>query len=304
MKTASAKKAIIALIIANIIWGAASPIFKYSLAEIDPYFLAFARFSLASLFLMPIVAMQKKLRLPTRKEFWEILPYPIFGITLNIIFYFWSLKLTQSINAPIISSSGPMIIMVLGILFLGEKATLQRLIGGVLSFIGVIVIIIRPVLETGIADTNLLGNILLVIATLAAVAQAIVGKRIFRHFDPLLVTFWSFVIGTITFAPLLIGHLPTVFGFRSAVGVVFGSVFSSTVAYSLFAWGLARMDAGEAGLFTYIDPVAAVIIAYPLLGEKPDLLFVLGSILVFGGLFISEKKLFTKPALSGTIGTV
>lgn len=291
MKLTPAKKAILALIIANIIWGAASPIFKYALTEIDPYFLAFTRFFLASFFLLPIIIQQKKFRFFTLGELWEILPYPIFGITLNIIFYFLSLRLTESINAPIIGSMGPIVVMLMGILFLREKAKINRILGAFISLSGVILIILRPIIQKGLPDTNLLGNILLVIATLSAAAQAIVGRRILKKYDALWVTFWSFVIGTITFAPLLIGHLPTTtLGIKSLVGIIYGAVFSSTIAYTLYGWGLSKLEAGEVGLFGYIDPVAAVIIAYPLLGEQPDLLFGLGAILVFGGLLLAESR--------------
>jgi len=79
------------------------------------------------------------------------------------------------------------------------------------------------------------------------------------------------------------------------VGIIFGVFFSSALAYFLFYYGLSKISTQEVGLFTYIDPVVAILIAVPLLGEYPNLYFFLGSILIFGGIFIAENRIHWHP---------
>jgi len=290
------QKAILALIIANIIWGAASPIFKYSLESIPPFTLAFLRFSIASLILFPFVHKELHKLTSVIDNWKEIFLFSIFGTTINITFFFLALKSTESINAPIIGSSGPIIILIFSVLFLHEKAGLKKILGMLLSFFGILIIILEPVIKHGL-DGSVIGNIFLVIATLGAVGQTLIGKKVTKKYSPLPLTFWSFIIGSITFIPMMIPELKTLppLDVKSVIGIVYGSIFSSFIAYSLYAWGLSKIDASEAGLFAYIDPVIAIVIAYPLLGEKPTSLFLLGSVLVFFGIYITERRLNYHP---------
>src|SRR3989338_6900538 len=95
------RKAILALILANIIWGAASPIFKFSLQNIPPFTLAFIRFYGASLILLVMTYPYLKIE---RKDWLKMVLLSFFGVTFNISFFFLGLKLAPSINAPFISS--------------------------------------------------------------------------------------------------------------------------------------------------------------------------------------------------------
>src|SRR3990170_6378963 len=110
---------ILALIIANIIWGAASPVFKYALQNIPPFTLAFIRFFFAGIILLPFI---KNLSIKlSGKEWVELVLGAIFGISINITFFFWGLQRSESINAPVIASSGPVFLFFLSIIFLKEK---------------------------------------------------------------------------------------------------------------------------------------------------------------------------------------
>jgi drug/metabolite transporter (DMT)-like permease len=296
MHLSTRHKAILALIITNAIWGAASPVFKFSLQNIPPFTLAFLRFEIAALLLVPFVYKEFKSVTNERKYLKEIILFSLSGVTVNIIFFFQGLRLTESINAPIITSSGPIFIIIFSIIFLKEKLEKNELIGSSLSFLGILLIVVKPILDNGF-DGSILGNIFLLIATLGAVGQTLIGRRLTQNYPPLPLTFISFVIGSTTFIPFAateIGHLPPI-DYRGVIGIIFGAVFSSALAYSLFAWGLSKLEASETGLFTYIDPVVAIIIAYPLLGEKPDLFFAFGAVLVFLGIFLAEGRINYHP---------
>jgi drug/metabolite transporter (DMT)-like permease len=82
---------------------------------------------------------------------------------------------------------------------------------------------------------------------------------------------------------------------RSVTGLLFGIILSSTLAYTLYQWSVKRLQASEVGIFTYIDPVIATIIAIPLLGEVVTPLFILGSLFVFAGIFVAEGRIQYHP---------
>lgn len=288
-------KAILALISANIIWGAASPIFKLALQNIPPFTLAFLRFFGAALLLFPFAVNDLWIK---RQDWGKFVLLSLFGITINITFFFQGLKFAPSINAPIISSSGPVFIYLFSIFILHEKNHPKVLLGTLISLLGVVVIVGEPLLN-GLKG-EILGNIFFVAATLGAVVHAIICKEISSRYSASSITFWSFLIGSLTFLPFFLYEMVDLHPFatldyRGIVGLGFGIFLSSALAYSLFDWGIKKIDVQEVGLFYYIDPIIAAMIAIPLLGEVITSLFLLGSLLVFSGIFIAEGRLHYHP---------
>jgi len=290
---------VLALIIANIIWGAASPIFKFSLENIPPFTLAFIRFFFAGLIFIPLtIGKWQKL---TIKQWFELFLLAFFGITINISFYFLGLKATESINAPIIASSGPIIIYILSVIFLKERLRPKKTMGMLLGLIGVMIIIFSPIFLDGkqFVMGEITGNLLIFVATMGAVFQAIFGRGIMKKINAYQASLITFFFGAISFFPFFINELKnwsfTSLNANGWLGIIFGVVFSSAIGYSLFYYGLSKIEAGDAGIYTYIDPVTAVLIAIPLLGEYPNLWYFLGSFLVFGGIYLAEGRIHWHP---------
>ncbi len=296
MSKSTHQKAILALIIANIIWGAASPIFKLALQNFPPFSLAFLRFFGGMLILLPFVWQNLRVE---KKDWLNLFFLSFFGISINITFFFLGLKQAPSINAPIIASSGPIFLYLFSIIFLREKPNLRVLLGLIVSLAGVIVIVSQPLFDEGFGG-NFIGNMFFVLATLGAVGHAIFSKKIIPKYQPITITFWSFWIGMVTFIPFFLWEMVNSdpfsrLDYRGIVGIIYGIIFSSTLAYFLFEWGIKKIPAQESGLFTYIDPLVAIVIAIPLLRETITPVFILGSLLVFSGIIIAEGRINYHP---------
>lgn len=289
-------KGILALIIANVIWGAASPIFKFSLQNISPFLLAFIRFFGASVLMLVFTYPYLKIQ---KKDYMRIFWLALFGVTINIIFFFLALKHAPSINVPIIGSSGPIFLYLFSIFILKETPHIKVFIGMAVGLIGVLLIVGQP-LFSGVFNGQLLGNFMIIIATFASVVHTIIAKEISSTYKASTITFWMFLIGTISFLPFLIweitsGQLNYSLDYRGFIGIIFGIFLSSALAYTLFEYGVQNIDAQDVGIFTYIDPIIAVAIAIPLLGEKVSLIYAIGALFVFGGIFIAEGRLHYHP---------
>ena len=293
---------VIALIITNTIWGAAAPIFKFALGNIPPFTLAFIRFFFAGILFLPFVLFRTYSI--TKKQLFEICLGAFFSITINISFFFLALPKTDSINAPIIASSQPIFLFLLSILLLKEKFHKKVFLGILVSFIGVLVIILSPLfLNHGSTliqkEVALEGNLFLVIATFGAITQAIIIKNVLKEVNHFIVSCISFLFGSLTFIPLMIPELQkwsfSQLNVQGWTGIIFGIFFSSALAYGLFMYGISKLDAQEIGIFSYIDPVIAVLLAIPLLGEYPTPIFFLGTSFVFLGIILSEGRLHWHP---------
>lgn len=283
------------LIIANLIWGAAPPIFKWALTDIHPFTLAFLRFFIPALILLPLARGHLSIH---KKDYSNIFLVGFFGITINIVFFFLGLMQAPSINAALIASSGPVFIILISYFFLKDKPKSKVIKGGLIGLVGVLVVLITPFLKGG--NLTAIGNIYYLFSMIASVIAVLVVRKIMKRNHPMAVTFWSFLIGAAGFLPLFIGEIKE-FGFlpnltiEGMVGLTFGIFFSSLIAYYLQTFALKYVTASDVGVFTYIDPVVTILVAAPLLGEFPDGVFVIGTVLVLLGIFMAEGRFHWHP---------
>lgn len=296
MKLSKIHLAILALIVTNIIWGAAFPIYKWSLENVEPFTFVFLRFFVAALIILPLTGNELKIQ---KKDYGILTALSLTGVSLTVCFWFMGLLLAPSINAPIIGASGPVMMLFFSWFFLRERLKTKTIIGTVISLIGVLFIVIQPVLQnTG--GGSLLGNVFFLLATISGITHSLLLKKVTQKYSFMAVTFWSFLIGSIALLPLALyetyskGFLEGL-TYQGLIGIWYGAVFSSAAAYALLAFGMKYLKANETGIFAYIDPIVTALVAYPLLGETITSTYLLGAFLVFLGISISEGKLPMHP---------
>ncbi|EKE14595.1 MAG: hypothetical protein ACD_12C00402G0001 [uncultured bacterium] len=277
----------------------ASPIFKFALTNIPPFTLAFIRFFFAGLIFLPLVL--NKWQKLTVNEWFKIILVGFFGITINISFFFLGLEKTESINVPVIASSGPVFIYLLSIMFLREKPKLKVLVGMLAALAGVLFIILSPLFLEGkkFILGAIEGNLFILIATFGSVFQTIIGRDVLKKVNAIQISAITFLFGSLTFIPFIpsefLGWNFSLLNIAGWSGIIFGVFFSSALAYFLFYYGVSRLKAQDVGIFTYIDPVAAVIIAGPLLHEYPNIFYIFGAIFIFGGIYFAEGRVHWHP---------
>jgi drug/metabolite transporter (DMT)-like permease len=295
LKKHKIRLAVLALIASNTIWGAASPIFKWSLLSIHPFTLGYLRFSVAVILLFPFVYKDLYIH---KEDLTKILVAAI-GLTINIGFFFLGLSKTTSINAPIIASAAPIFILLLSMAILKEKVKLKTSVGTAIGAIGIITIVLTPLFKTGL-DGSVTGNMFLVVSTLGSIMHLMASKELAGKYKALPMIFYTFIVASVVFTPFFCyevhkyGFLSQL-TFQGTTGVIYGALFASIAAYALFHYAIDYLKASEVGVFTYVDPIVAVLIAFPLLGEAPTIDYLIGTLLVFVGIFIAENRIHFHP---------
>lgn len=290
------RTAVLALILANIFWGASFPIYKWSLEELPVFTFAFIRFFIGALIIFPFVIKNIKI---DKRDYKNLILLSLISVTLLVPLLFYGLKLTPSINAPIIFSIGPIILIIASIIFLKERPGSKVIVGTVISLFGISIIILRPLLDSGNIG-SIVGNLVLFIVTIFSVIQVILLKKLTERNNPLTVTFWSFLIGSIPLIPFVIIESKNFsilndLSMQGLIGIFYGIYFASILAHSLFAFGTKYIRASEVGVFSYIDPLATILIAVPLLGEQITFAYITGAAFVFIGIYIAEGRIHYHP---------
>lgn len=289
MKFTKRQLALLAMAGACTIWGAASPIFKWSMEEITPYTLGFLRFILAAILILPF--MYKDIAIK-KSDVGKFLILASVGITLHISIFFIGLQMTSSINVPILSAIMPILLIFGSVWYLKEKLKKRFIFGSAISVIGILLITIEPILITG-PDGSIPGNLLILLSILFGVAYTLLLKKYALPYSSLTIVFWTFLFGGILFIPSFITELILLqplanFDGKALIGIGYGAIFSSAIGYFLYAFGLKYLTASEAGIFIYLEPIVTVLVAVPLLHEIIHPTYIIGSIIVFAGLFIAE----------------
>src|SRR3990167_5628985 len=220
--------AVLALILANIIWGASFPIYKWSLENVPPFTFSFIRFFGGALIILPFVLRMLKV---VKEDVPKLILVSFVSVTIQIPLLFLGLQLSPSINAPIIVSSGPIFLIIASIIFLKENLKVKVLGGTLIGLGGVFLILLRPIIESGFSG-GLLGNLFIFMATLCGVGQAIILKKLTARNDPLTLTFWMFLIGSLPLLPFVIweGRNFDIFNdlnFQGAIGLTYGIILAS-----------------------------------------------------------------------------
>jgi drug/metabolite transporter (DMT)-like permease len=290
------KTAVLFLILANVIWGAAFPVYKWALEDLPPFTFTFLRFFLGALIILPFVINDIKV---AREDYRNIFLLALFSISIQIPLLFFGLKLAPSINAPIIVSLAPIILIFASVIFLKEKLRAKVVAGTLISLLGIVAIVIVPLLDSGFAG-NFLGNFLIFLATICSVVEAILLKKLVVRNSPIIVIFWTFLIGSLPLIPFVVKESQTFNLLRDLtlpglVGLIYGIYFAGIFAHFLYTYGMKYIKASEVGIFNYVDPLATIAIAIPLLGEKLTPAYLVGSLLVFLGIYIAQGRLHYHP---------
>lgn len=286
---------VLALVIANVIWGAAPPIFKFAYENIPPFTLGLLRFTLATAILLPFLGRVSLVKVTGRQ--WATLLLGSAFISLHLGLFFVGLEHTESINTSIISATGPILLYFASVRFLHEGKNGRILIGMIIALFGSLLVIVSPLLlgtsAMGLGQFG--GNVLILLSTITDMVSIILLKKSLKTLSPLFVTIVMFAVSALVFYPLALFEMQSwsfsQLDYRGIIGIVFGALLSSTVAYYLHDYGIAKIKAEEVGVFSYIGPIVTVLVAIPLLGEFPTLHYYVGAILVILGILIAERKI-------------
>lgn len=316
-----------ALILAHIIWGVSFIVVKLALQEFPPMTLAFLRFGLATLLLFPFLIISrdppwtnlrrifsflpkvKKVKAAKensislmegktqefidKKDLPRIILIGLLMVSLNIGFFFMGLEKTTVNYASILTLIIPVISVIAGWTILKEKIYVVNIFGVLAGLGGTIVILGVPLISigAGLSSEVMVGNILIILASLSWVTGALFSKQLLKKYSTLTITFMIFLVGTITFFipaineylqnPAWISHV----SYIGVFGVIYATLASSISAYFLFQWGMDQLGLVKADLFQYIEPLVAISLSILLLGEQLRFTFVLGAILIILGVY-------------------
>ncbi|ENW97500.1 hypothetical protein F900_03686 [Acinetobacter modestus] len=279
------------MIVLCMIWGLQQVILKMAAPDISPLMQIALRSGLAALLLLPLLYLDKTTQLLNRQNLKAgVLVALLFSLEFFLLAQ--ALQLTSASHAVVLLYTAP-IFVALGLhwKFPSERLSILQWVGIAIAFLGIVVTFLR--VESGshsaLQQQMLWGDLLALAASIAwaattitvrlsSLAQAAVTQTLFYQLAGSFVLLFGLAVilgqETIHFTPLVLGSL------------AFHTLVVSFASFLAWFWLLRNYLASRLGVFSFLTPLFGMAFGVWLLGEKIELNFLIGAVLVLLGIVI------------------
>lgn len=294
------KNIILIACICCFLWGSAYPSIKigYKLFNISTndiygkFVFAGYRFFIAGLIVLLFEIINKRNIFVLKKI--ELVQVSVLGIlqtTLQYIFFYIGLSHTTGVRGSILNGTGTFFCVILAhIFYKNDKINLNKIIGCIIGFLGVILINLNGNVLEG-KGFSFIGDGFIIIAAFVASISYIYSKRITNKINPSIATGYQLLIGGIilTVIGFINGGSLKGFTFKSTLLLIYMALISS-IAFALWTELLKYNKVSKISIFNFLIPVFGTILSAVFLKENIfDIKVLLALFLVSLGIYFAYK---------------
>jgi drug/metabolite transporter (DMT)-like permease len=273
-----------------LIWGVNFVVVKYATQVFNPVAFTGLRVGTVALFLVIVAFARGGITLP-RRDVIALLLLGALGNGLYQLFFVHGVARTRAGNAALIIASAPAFIALIARARGMERVRPLTLIGIALSVVGVAFVMIGSA-TSSTGEATLLGSVLVFFGVLCWSIYTIGLQPFTTRVDIIQLSAVTMVGGAV---PLLIASTPALLGTNwSAVGIggwlalFYSSVISMGVAYFFWYRGLRVLGPTRTAVYANLQPIVALLVAWPLLNEVPTVFQAVGAATIIAGVFLTR----------------
>lgn len=206
----------------------------------------------------------------------------------DLFFWHWSVQFTSIANSTLLANFAPIFVTLASWLLFGERFTPRFLIALGLGIVGAVVLMGNSLT---ISPDNLFGDGISLITALFYGGYIIVVGRLRARFSTAVIMSWSSVCTAIFLLPLALHYdgpllTTTLYGWGILIGL---GLVGHAGGQSLIAYALAHLPAAFSSLSLLVQPVAATVLAWIILGEAIGVWQGLGGAIVLSGILLARR---------------
>jgi drug/metabolite transporter (DMT)-like permease len=282
------------LALAALFWSGVFVVGRGTHEDVPPMALAFLRYAFAILVMVPLVWRPLRRELPKLKACWPwLLAFGVINIALFPILTLLALARTTAVNAALINSLQPVMIVALAFLAYGERITARQALGVAVSLAGILAIVTegKPALILGLALNS--GDLMVMLALFIWSVYSVTMRRL-PPLDPYVLVFAQMVLGAPFAAPFfaaeaLGGRVPT-WDATTILALLYFATLPSIFAFSFWNRGVLAVGPAKAGMFIHLIPVFGIVLAVITLGETLYPYHAAGAGLVVVGIWLATAR--------------
>ena len=287
-------RARIALLTAAFLWAVSFVAAIVALEEVPPLVVVALRLVISAACFLPWVVATGGTKGIGLRRMGELFLLSLVGTSLHYATQTAGLQYTTATNASLYTTTGPITILLLSALVLGERITARKAFGVLLAVAGVLVVMGSETLSS-FELGNVKGDLLVLISIVMWGLFTVFGKRVTDELGALRVTAWVTILGALTMVPVGLWEARTS-GFSLAgvsleagLAIAFLGVACSFFATLLYFVALGMSESQKVGVYLYAIPPMTAVVAALYLGEVITMNLVFGAILVISGVALTER---------------
>ncbi|MGW4568108.1 DMT family transporter [Streptomyces sp. NPDC004561] len=271
-----------------VLWASAFVAIRSAGTAYSPGALALGRLASGALALGIISAVRRE-GLPPRSAWRGILLSGVLWFGFYMVALNWGEQRVDAGTAALVVNVGPLLIALLGARLLGDPMPPRLLAGMAVSFAGAVTVGLSMSAGGG---SSVLGVVLCLLAAGAYAAGVVAQKPALGRASALQVTTFGCLVGAVGCLPFTgqlvrqVAHAPV----SATLDMVYLGVFPTALAFTTWAYALARTTASRLGATTYAVPALVVLMSWLALGEVPGGLTLVGGALCLAGVAVSRSR--------------
>jgi drug/metabolite transporter (DMT)-like permease len=280
----------LSLVLVALIWGVNFPIVKFGTTLVDPLAYNGIRVALAAVLLSAVIAVGRG-PFPPPRTIAALLALGVLGNGIYQLLFVEGIARTRASDAALFVAASPAFIAIIGRLRGVERISARAAVGIALSMIGIALVVLGTATGTE-GHASVLGDALVLAGSLSWALYTVLLKPYTHEVPGMQLSAFTMVGGAI---PLFAVAWPAISGaaWRSvpAIGwaaVAYSGVFALVVAYYFWYRGVRVIGPTRTAMYSNLQPVIAVLVAWPMLGETPTVWQVVGAACIIGGLLLTR----------------
>ena len=279
---------------ANVMWGLMSPVAKFVMVggAVTPLVVTDLRIT-GAMVLFWIASFFQKPERVAPKDLLKLLGASLLAIVFNQGCFIFGVGLTSPVDASIITTSMPLLAMVLAAIYLKEPITGKKVLGIAVGATGALLLILgsHQVSEAkAIGNHYIWGDLLVLLAQLSYALYFVLFKNFVNKYSLITIMKWMFTYAFICALPFSYNDLlhtewkslqNTEIG--ALVFIVVGSTF---ISYVLIVIGQKNLRPTVAGMYNYVQPLVASIVAVCWGMDTFNFVKIISVALIFGGVYL------------------
>ena len=223
----------------------------------------------------------------------NLLPLLLSGgfIGVNWLLLFESYRYTTIATATICYNIAPVFVIILTPFVLKARVPLKKWLCVMAAFVGII--LVSDLISFGAGEAPIVGVLLSLSAALFYSCVTLINKKItgISSYDITVVQLLSASVVIAPYAFFVEEIRPEMFDPKSIILLILLSVVHTGIAYVLYFSSVRELSSDTVAVFTYIDPIGAVLISVFAFNESMSPLGIVGAVIIFLAVFLSEFKL-------------
>jgi drug/metabolite transporter (DMT)-like permease len=278
---------------ALLIWGATPMVTRVAVLAIEPTAVGILRTMLAAALALPLAAGLRLARPEGAGEWGQLLVSALGGFVLFPVLFGLGVRHTSASHAALVLAVSPLFTGLIAAAVERRAPSRTWWLGAGLAFTGEIALVASRA-GVGEVDASLGGDLLVLVACIAAAAGYVAGARLSRRITAWATTFWGIGLGGAILLPLAVLRLgPEAWSGAGPLGwsaVVYLALGATITGYVCWYWALQRGGIARIGATQFAQPVIALGFAVAVLREPltPPLAF--AALLIVAGVALAQRR--------------